>query len=155
MFDEGLHELTCGACGAPLHEMKMMPLARQEDGAGRKAGKHREKVQIDWDAERRHALGDRAPGRFEKPSTRPGSSPLTDASAAIAWAIGRIGARVPLYGPLNTVVPADEAADWLARALIAATCSRASSGSVTNDHTNSAPSSGASVSRYLTPWPCT
>lgn len=25
VFDEGLHELTCGACGAPLHEMKMMP----------------------------------------------------------------------------------------------------------------------------------
>jgi len=25
VFDEGLHELVCGACGAPLHEMKMMP----------------------------------------------------------------------------------------------------------------------------------
>lgn len=25
VFDEGLHELTCGACGAPLHEMKFMP----------------------------------------------------------------------------------------------------------------------------------
>ena len=35
----------------------------------------------------------------------------TVASAAI-WALGRIGARAPLYGPLNTVVPADVAADW-------------------------------------------
>lgn len=25
VFDEGMHELTCRACGAPLHEMKMMP----------------------------------------------------------------------------------------------------------------------------------
>jgi len=25
VFDEGLHELTCRACGAPLHDMKMMP----------------------------------------------------------------------------------------------------------------------------------
>ncbi len=25
VFDEGLHELTCRACGAPLHEMKFMP----------------------------------------------------------------------------------------------------------------------------------
>lgn len=25
VFDEGLHELACRACGAPLHEMKMMP----------------------------------------------------------------------------------------------------------------------------------
>ena len=32
------------------------------------------------------------------------------------WAIGRLGARVPLYGPLNTVVPAETAADWLTRA---------------------------------------
>ncbi len=32
---------------------------------------------------------------------------------AIAWAIGRVGARQPAYGPLNTVVPADTAAEWL------------------------------------------
>jgi hypothetical protein len=25
VFDEGLHELACRACGAPLHEMKAMP----------------------------------------------------------------------------------------------------------------------------------
>jgi molecular chaperone DnaK (HSP70) len=32
---------------------------------------------------------------------------------AMAWALGRLGARVPLYGPLNTVVPADTAATWV------------------------------------------
>jgi hypothetical protein len=32
---------------------------------------------------------------------------------ALAWALGRIGARVPVYGPLNTVVPVDEVAPWL------------------------------------------
>ncbi|MBK9032650.1 MAG: hsp70 family protein [Myxococcales bacterium] len=31
----------------------------------------------------------------------------------LVWALGRIGARVPLYGPLNTVVPASKAAAWL------------------------------------------
>ena len=35
VFDEGLHELTCGACGAPLHEMKMMP--QVHDGKEKKA----------------------------------------------------------------------------------------------------------------------
>jgi len=25
VFDKGLHELTCRACGAPLHEMKSLP----------------------------------------------------------------------------------------------------------------------------------
>jgi hypothetical protein len=33
--------------------------------------------------------------------------------AAVVWSIGRIGARVPVYGPLNRVVPADVAARWL------------------------------------------
>jgi hypothetical protein len=32
---------------------------------------------------------------------------------AMVWAIGRLGARSPLYGPLNTVVPAEKAAEWL------------------------------------------
>lgn len=32
---------------------------------------------------------------------------------AIAWALGRIGARQPVYGPLNTVVPVEVVRDWL------------------------------------------
>ena len=35
----------------------------------------------------------------------------------IIWAIGRIGARVPMYGPLNTVVPAEVASEWFKRIL--------------------------------------
>lgn len=31
---------------------------------------------------------------------------------ALVWCVGRIGARVPMYGPLNVVVPADAAAAW-------------------------------------------
>ena len=34
---------------------------------------------------------------------------------AMLWAIGRLGARVPMYGPLNAVVPASTAADWLSK----------------------------------------
>lgn len=33
------------------------------------------------------------------------------------WSIGRLGARIPLYGSLNCVVPAERAADWI-RALL-------------------------------------
>jgi molecular chaperone DnaK (HSP70) len=40
----------------------------------------------------------------------------TVASAAV-WALGRIGARVPLYGPLNTVVPSEMAAAWAERVM--------------------------------------
>jgi molecular chaperone DnaK (HSP70) len=33
------------------------------------------------------------------------------------WCLGRLGARVPLYGPANTVVPARAAAGWVERLL--------------------------------------
>ena len=33
------------------------------------------------------------------------------------WALGRLGGRVPLYGPLDRLVPADVAAGWLERLL--------------------------------------
>jgi hypothetical protein len=34
-------------------------------------------------------------------------------NSALVWAIGRFGARMPLYGPLGSVVAADVAAGWL------------------------------------------
>ena len=30
------------------------------------------------------------------------------------WALSRLGARVPLYGPLNAVVPASKVKEWVA-----------------------------------------
>ncbi|VGO14719.1 Chaperone protein HscA [Pontiella desulfatans] len=36
-------------------------------------------------------------------------------NGAAVWALGRIGARVPNHGPLNTVVPADTAENWAGR----------------------------------------
>jgi hypothetical protein len=36
---------------------------------------------------------------------------------AIIWSLGRIGSRIPVYGPLNTVVDSATAAEW-ARALM-------------------------------------
>lgn len=36
-------------------------------------------------------------------------------NGAAVWALGRIGARVPAYGPLNTVVPAEKAEEWALR----------------------------------------
>jgi hypothetical protein len=33
------------------------------------------------------------------------------------WALGRIGARVPLYGPLNAVVAPQKAAEWIGQLL--------------------------------------
>ncbi|MEX2173213.1 MAG: Hsp70 family protein [Pirellulaceae bacterium] len=32
---------------------------------------------------------------------------------ALAWALGRLGARQPAYGPLNTVVPPEQAGEWI------------------------------------------
>jgi hypothetical protein len=36
---------------------------------------------------------------------------------AALWAIGRLGAREPAYGPLNTVVPPEQAGDWAGQLL--------------------------------------
>ncbi|MFV2070104.1 MAG: molecular chaperone DnaK, partial [Pirellulales bacterium] len=35
--------------------------------------------------------------------------------SAMVWAVGRLAARVPLHGPLNTVLAADVAAEWVER----------------------------------------
>ena len=36
---------------------------------------------------------------------------------SLLWAIGRFGARVPFYGPLNSIVPSQAAVRWLDRLL--------------------------------------
>jgi hypothetical protein len=36
---------------------------------------------------------------------------------AALWAVGRLGAREPAYGPLNTVVPPEEAGSWAGQLL--------------------------------------
>lgn len=36
-------------------------------------------------------------------------------NGAAVWALGRIGARVPAYGPLDTVVPAETVESWIER----------------------------------------
>lgn len=49
-------------------------------------------------------LGDEVVRRLESKKNRQ--------EALYFWALGRIGARVPLYGPLNAVVQPDRAAQW-------------------------------------------
>jgi hypothetical protein len=41
---------------------------------------------------------------------RPAFNPIR---SALIWAVGRIGARVPVYGPLNTVLATTEAESWI------------------------------------------
>ena len=55
----------------------------------------------------RVGLGEELLGRIEE---EPGNKSFT-------WALGRLGARVPFYGPLNCVVPAEAAAAWAAALL--------------------------------------
>ena len=33
--------------------------------------------------------------------------------STLLWTLGRLGQRVPLHGPLNTLVPMPDAARWL------------------------------------------
>ena len=40
-------------------------------------------------------------------------SKLSGAREAMVWAVGRLGQRAPMYGPLNSVVPSADIAPWL------------------------------------------
>jgi hypothetical protein len=60
-------------------------------------------------ADAKVTLGDELVRRLDSKRNR--EEPLT------AWALGRLGGRVPLYGPLDCVVPAERAAAWLDAAL--------------------------------------
>jgi len=51
-------------------------------------------------------LGDMLAQMIDKRSMQP-------ARSAMVWALGRIGTRVPVYGPLNRGVPTDAASQWL------------------------------------------
>lgn len=42
---------------------------------------------------------------------------------ALTWALGRLGARVPVYGPLNSVLPPDIVIGWIERLIDEADCS--------------------------------
>jgi hypothetical protein len=55
----------------------------------------------------RRALGNELVARLARDPRNP----------TLLWAIGRTGARVPLYGPLNTVVDPATAAQWVQRVL--------------------------------------
>ena len=55
------------------------------------------------DRVRRARLGDELVGKVRREPQNGG----------LAWAIGRLGARTPLYGGLNAVVPADVAQRWI------------------------------------------
>jgi len=51
----------------------------------------------------RAALGEELLARIKKEPT----------DKAWLWSLGRVGARIPLYGPLNSVVPPETASNWL------------------------------------------
>lgn len=61
-----------------------------------------ELVPVSWKIELGDMLLDMLPKR-KMEATRP----------AACWALGRLGARVPVYGPLNCVIPPDTAESWL------------------------------------------
>jgi hypothetical protein len=54
-------------------------------------------------AQTRVALGEELLGKIrEQPANK-----------SFLWSLGRLGARIPLYGPLNCVVPAEHAGHWI------------------------------------------
>lgn len=63
----------------------------------------------------RASLGDKLLEKIE---------PEPDDAIAL-WSLARLGARIPLYGPMHSVVPAEKAADWLLALLSLPICNAA------------------------------
>jgi molecular chaperone DnaK (HSP70) len=73
---------------------------------------------LEWlGADQKLELGHRLLGQW------PGQGGQIGLARAAVWTLGRLGARAPMYGPLNTVLPADEAENWIHRL-----CASSSSG---------------------------
>ncbi|MEM9912699.1 MAG: hypothetical protein AAF922_18200 [Pseudomonadota bacterium] len=74
IFDEGLHELVCRACGAPLHELKSFPLpsdkVTKKSGKKRKAEKHKPRRNTNPEPYK-HEWRDGLSRRRRKPKRRP------------------------------------------------------------------------------------
>ena len=73
VFDTGLHELVCQACGAPLHEMKALPLPaeskRKKSAKKRKPEKQASRRYSERDAHH-HDWRDAPARRRRKPKRR-------------------------------------------------------------------------------------
>jgi hypothetical protein len=62
---------------------------------------------LEWlAAERKFEIGSLIVSLKDKPK-------LKNSRAAMIWTLGRLGQRVPLYGPLNTVLHPDQVSPWL------------------------------------------
>ena len=103
--------LTAGqqrALAAPL-------LAELRQGGGRPGSHEAAEIwrllgSLEWlDVPAKLELGGRALARLA------GTDHAAGRDRALVWTLGRLGARVPLYGPLNTLLPAENVADWLDR----------------------------------------
>jgi DNA-K related protein/Hsp70 protein len=102
-----------GGLGA-VHQQKLWNYLG-EVGIGRKKPRTRLNSQIDHEGWRllaslehlpasgRAALGDELVRKLKKEPS----------DGSWLWSLGRVGARIPLYGSLNCVVPAERAADWI------------------------------------------
>ncbi|MBK8481380.1 MAG: Hsp70 family protein [Proteobacteria bacterium] len=90
--------------------------AARAAAAAKKGGTHRQELGEMW---RAAASLERIPARSK---VGLGDVALRGAlsgrgEAHYVWALGRLGARVPVYGPLDEVVPAGRAEQWLQRLL--------------------------------------
>jgi hypothetical protein len=80
-------------------------------------GRVRLNRQVEYEAWRLLASLEQLPAALRASTGHKLLARLNKDPGTYVWALGRLGARVPAYGPLSCVVPADKAEEWLSALL--------------------------------------
>jgi uncharacterized protein DUF3731/Hsp70 protein len=98
-----------------INASRQQALYREHTGAAAGKKKSRRNRQLEYEAWRLVASLEHLPARFRASLGRELLAKIKSEpeDAIWLWSLGRLGARIPLYGPLHSVVPPEIAAEWL------------------------------------------
>ncbi len=105
-----LRRIAGGLNASAQHELYRKLLPGLNLGSKKKRG--RRNPQIEYETWRVVANLEQLPANLRVPLGDELAARIVDDSRWL-WPLGRVGARIPLYGPLMCVVPAEKASEWL------------------------------------------
>ena len=118
--------------GGGINASRQQALYREHTGSAGGKKKPRRNRQLEYEVWRLLASLEHLPARFRASLGREllGKIESEPGDAIWLWALGRLGARIPLYGPLHCVVAAETAGEWLMALLDLSTLTAAAASAI-------------------------